>query len=210
MKQDAILQEFADGDEFGVFYYRFPEEKRGQIFAITEKQFPEVIGDGETTLENLILRDKRAVCMVNKYFERHQENLLDIPAKDKKVKLVDIGTHSRGAIFLDGIRLKTGELETAVDDICQEYKGFYFGRFDVRTASIDDFKRGHNFKIIELNGVTSEATSIYDAKNSLFTAYRVLFEQWKIAFEIGAQNRARGAQPTSLLTLTKIILENLF
>ena len=210
MKQDAILQEFADGDEFGVFYYRFPDEERGQIFAITEKQFPEVIGDGETTLENLILRDKRAVCMANNYFERHQENLLNVPEKGEKVKLVDIGTHSRGAIFLDGIRLKTGELETAVDAICQEYKGFYFGRFDVRTASIDDFKRGHNFKIIELNGVTSEATSIYDAKNSLFTAYRVLFAQWKIAFEIGAQNRARGAQPTSLFTLTKILLENLF
>lgn len=208
IKQDAILQEFADGDEFGIFYYRLPDEKRGQIFAITEKQFPEVVGDGKTTLENLILRDKRAVCMANKYFERHQENLLEIPKQGEKVKLVDIGTHSRGAIFLDGIRLKTDELETAFDDICQEYKGFYFGRFDVRTPSIEDFKRGLNFKIIELNGVTSEATSIYDAKNSLFTAYRILFAQWKIAFEIGAQNRSRGTMPTSLVNLTKMLLEN--
>ena len=208
IKEDAILQEFADGDEFGVFYYRFPDEKRGKIFAITEKQFPEVVGDGMATLENLILRGQRAVCLANKYFERHQENLLNIPENGEKVKLVDIGTHSRGAIFLDGIRLKTDQLETAFDNICKEYKGFYFGRFDVRTASIEDFKRGRNFKIVELNGVTSEATSIYDAKNSLFTAYRVLFEQWKIAFEIGAQNRARGTQPTSLLALTKILLEN--
>ena len=123
---------------------------------------------------------------------------------------MNIGTHSRGAIFLDGIWIKTDELEAAFDRICQEYKGFYFGRFDIRTTSIKDFKLGRNFKIVELNGVTSEATSIYDAKNSLFAAYKVLFEQWKIAFEIGAQNRARGAKPTSLLALIKILLKNWF
>ena len=46
--------------------------------------------------------------------------------------------------------------------------------------------------MIELNGVTSEATNIYDARHSLADAYRVLFEQWSLAFEIGAANRERG------------------
>lgn len=57
---------------------------------------------------------------------------------------------------------------------------------------------GRNLKIIELNGVTSEATHIYDPKLSLFDAYRVLFRQWRIAFEIGNLNRARGIYPASV------------
>ena len=36
-----LLQRYAPGpSEVGVFYYRFPDESRGRIFAITEKVFP--------------------------------------------------------------------------------------------------------------------------------------------------------------------------
>jgi hypothetical protein len=97
-------------------------------------------------------------------------------------------------------------LEEAIDRLCRGYDGFYFGRFDLRTTDIEEFKRGRNFKVIELNGVTSEATSIYDPKNSLFTAYRILFDQWRIAFEIGAQNRKRGAKPTPMRTLAQWLI----
>jgi membrane protein DedA with SNARE-associated domain/pimeloyl-ACP methyl ester carboxylesterase len=205
-KQDIILQEFADGDEFGVFYYRYPNEEKGKIFAITEKQFPKVLGDGISTLEALILQDARAVCMAEKYFERNHEKLDFVPEKEEDVRIVDIGTHSRGAIFLDGIWIKTVEIEEKIDSICKGYEGFYFGRFDIRTPSIDDFKRGENFKIVELNGVTSEATSIYDRKNSLVSAYKTLFEQWRIAFEIGAENRAKGVKPAKTIDLVKLLI----
>jgi hypothetical protein len=53
--------------------------------------------------------------------------------------------------------------------------------------------------------VTSEATNIYDPKNSLFEAYRVLFRQWRIAFEIGAENLKRGKTPTKTTDLLKLI-----
>src|SRR5262249_2147185 len=108
----------------------------------------------------------------------------------------ELGTHSRGAIFLDGDRYKTARLEEAFDQISLGFKGFYFGRFDVRTPAVEEFIQGKNFKIIELNGVTSEATHIYDPKNSLVTAYKTLCAQWRIAFEIGARNLRRGARPT--------------
>lgn len=209
-KTDLILQEFADGDEFGVFYYRYPNEERCKIFAVTEKRFPSVTGDGKSTLEKLILRDSRAVALANAYFERNAARLGEVPANGETVSLIDIGTHSKGAIFLDGGWVKTDALEQKIDEICCGYRGFYFGRFDLRTNSIEDFKRGENFKIIELNGVTSEATSIYDPKNSLFDAYRILFEQWRIAFEIGAQNRAGGTKPTTVLDLMKLLYTNWF
>ena len=201
---DFIVQELATGDEFSVFYYRYPNEERGRIFAMTEKRFPVMMGDGKATLETLILRDRRAVALANSYFERNSDRLDTIPEKGEKVSIIDIGTHSKGAIFLDGGWAQTAELETEIDRVCRGYEGFYFGRFDLRSAK-EDFKKG-NFKIIELNGVTSEATSIYDPKNSLFDAYRILFNQWKIAFEIGAQNRARGASRTTVRQLVKLLI----
>jgi hypothetical protein len=70
-----------------------------------------------------------------------------------------------------------------------------------RYENEEDFKQGRNFKIVQLNGVSSEATSIYDPRNSLILAYRTLFRQWKLVFAIGAANHARGYRPSSLRTL---------
>lgn len=209
-EKDFILQEFAEGFETSVFYYRFPDEANGKIFSITEKRFPELIGDGNSTVEELILNDKRAVCLAKIYFERNRDILDKIPARNEIVQIVNIGTHSQGAIFLDGNYLKTVELEKKIDAICRDFKGFYFGRFDLRTKSLEDFQRGENFKIIELNGVTSESTDIYDPRNSLFKAYKILFKQWRIAFEIGAKNKEKGCEPLSWFELAKLVYENLY
>lgn len=208
-KGDLIIQESAHGLEFSVFYYRFPSEARGQIFAITEKRFPEVIGDGKSSIETLILRDPRAVALAGAYFERNAANLSEIPAEGESFPLIDIGTHSKGAIFLDGSWARTPALEDRIDRICRGYKGFYFGRFDLRSATVDEFRSG-SFKIIELNGVTSEATNVYDPRNSLVEAYRILFRQWRIAFEIGAQNRAAGEKATTFRYLAGLLSERWF
>jgi hypothetical protein len=97
-------------------------------------------------------------------------------------------------------------LAAAIDRLSRDYAGFYFGRFDIRTPARADFRRGRNFKVVELNGVTSEATHIYDPRNSLFNAYRTLCAQWRIAFEIGAANHARGATRTPLSVLLRLLL----
>ncbi len=204
LKSDYLLQEYADGVEASIFYYRFPNAKKGAIFSVTEKRFPKLAGDGRATLETLILRDDRAVRLAKSYFDHNRERLQTIPAKGEKVQLIDIGTHSRGAIFVDGDWLKTEALENKIDEICRRFEGFYFGRFDIKAASFADLQAGKNFKIIELNGVTSESTNIYDPKYSLFDAYRILFAQWRIAFEIGAENAKLGTKPTAVLDLIRL------
>lgn len=209
-KEDLILQEFANGEEASVFYYRYPTETKGKIFSITEKRFLYVIGDGVSDIEELILQDDRAICLAKIYLEQNHDRLFEVPKKGEKVQIVEIGTHSRGAIFLDGEWMKTDALEQTIDEICRGYKGFYFGRFDIRTNSFQDFKRGENFKIIELNGVTSESTNIYDPKISLVSAYRILFRQWQIAFEIGKQNAENGHEPIAFSKLLKMIFAHIF
>ena len=159
-------------------------------------------------LEELILAGpNRAVCMADFYLRKNAERIQTYRRWAEEVQLVEIGTHCRGAIFLDGGDTITPELEAVIDQIAQSFDGFYFGRFDIRVPSRQDFMAGRNLKIIELNGVTSEATHIYDPTMSLVNAYRVLFQQWRIAFEIGHFNRARGFRVTPVRELLRSVYE---
>ena len=200
-----IVQEYVSGEEFGVFYIRHPAEARGRIFSITAKRFPVVVGDGRRRLEELILADDRAVCMAAYYLEANLERLDMIPAPAERVQLVEIGNHCRGTVFLDGREHLTPELTAAIDALARDFAGFHFGRFDLRVPSLEQFRSGTGLKILELNGVTSEATHIYAPGASLIAAYRTLFEQWRLAFEIGAANAALGAPPTGLRTLVRLL-----
>jgi hypothetical protein len=202
----TLVQAFAPGAEFGVFYVRDPDAARGRLFAITDKRPPRVTGDGKHTLERLILGHDRAVSLAPLFLDRHAQRLFDVPAAGEQIELVEVGTHCLGCKFVDGDWVRTPALEAAIDRISQAYPGFYFGRYDLRTPDIEALRRGEGFTIVELNGVTSEATNIYDPANSLWYAYRVLAEQWRIAFAIGAANRRRGTPvPASLALLRRAL-----
>jgi len=202
---EGIVQEYVSGREFGVFYIRHPDEPVGRIFSITDKRLPTLLGDGKKTLEELILADDRAVCMAPFHLERHKARIDQIPAAGERIELVEIGNHCRGAIFLDGNHLATPELTRAIDEASRGYKGFFFGRYDLRVPSEEHLKAGRDFRILELNGVTSEATHIYQPGASLLAAYRTLFTQWRLAFEIGAANVKRGARATPLRELIGLL-----
>ncbi len=111
--RDTIIQRYVPGLEFGIFYYRYPNERCGRISSITEKRFPEVIGDGRSTLRDLILCDPRAVCMAAAYEKALRRSMDEIQSAGERVQLAELGSHCRGAIFLDGARLKTPALEAA-------------------------------------------------------------------------------------------------
>ena len=113
IRADAVIQEHCAGEEFGVFYYRYPDAERGEIFAVTTKHFPEVVGDGRSTLERLILADDRAVCLARLFLERHAGRLWDVPAAGVRVRLGEIGNHCRGAVFRDGTALASEGMRAA-------------------------------------------------------------------------------------------------
>ena len=56
----VLVQPYDPGPfEAGIFYYRIPGRERGKIFSITDKRFPEVVGDGRSAIKDLVLRDRR-------------------------------------------------------------------------------------------------------------------------------------------------------
>ena len=181
------MQQYVSGEEFGVFYYRYPGEPEGRIYSITRKLFPRVMGDGRSSVKELIARDPRARRIASAYLA--QSDGARVPGAGESVPLVEIGSHCRGTVFLDGADLETEALRRAIDGAARAHPGFYFGRFDLRAESAEALQAGR-FHILELNGVAAEATHIYDPAVSVWEAYRVLFRQWRIAFEIGARCRA--------------------
>ena len=193
------MQRFAPGPfETGVFYYRFPHEQHGHVFAITEKAFPIITGDGHSTISELVWKDPRARFMAGKYLSRLAGRQNEILTAGKTLKLVEAGNHAQGCIFRDGMHLYSAALLERIDAISGKIPGFYIGRYDIRYTSEERFHAGENFQIIELNGAASEATSIYDPRNSVFMAYRMLFRQWDLVFAIGAANRRHGCATTKL------------
>lgn len=198
VRHDAIVQQRIDGPEFGVFYARPPGSATGQVLSVTIKELPAVTGDGERTVEALLLDDARACALHGVYLEELGPRADEVPAPGVKVPLVSVGTHARGAIFLDGEHLITPALTAAMDRIAGRFEGFHLGRFDLRAPSAEMLARGEGLGVIELNGLTSEPTEIYDPAMPLSAAYGRLFRHWRLAFEFGAANASRGATPTGV------------
>ncbi|GIX43114.1 MAG: hypothetical protein KatS3mg129_2847 [Leptospiraceae bacterium] len=202
---NLLMQQYHKGPyEIGIFYYRYPDQENGKIFSITGKEFPYVIGDGHSTLKELILNHPRYKFQYKVYFKRW-ENILDHLLPEKEIfYLTKIGNHCQGTKFIDRKDLITKKLEKTIDSIAKYFNGFYFGRFDIRYENEEDLKNGKNFYIVELNGATAESTNIYDPAFNILKAYKILFEQWKILFEIGYKN-AKNKNLISLKELLKII-----
>jgi hypothetical protein len=188
----VILQELIDHPhEAGLFYVRLPG-KPGRITSVTLKRPPIVTGDGRSTLQQLILADARAGRVPHLYLDRLRSRLREVPRQGETVRLVFVGNHCKGSIFENGERLITADLTAAMDRLAQSMPEFHFGRIDVRFASTAGLLRGEGFRVIEINGVGSEATHVWDPRTKLLEAWRAQFFHYGAAYRIGAANRARG------------------
>jgi len=206
----TLMQPFHDGPyEAGVFYYRFPGERHGCIFSITDKHFPVLVGDGRSTVAELIDAHTRYRLQRTVFLRRHEALADVILTRGERLPLAIAGNHAQGTMFRDGAHLLTPALERRIDEIAGYVPGFFIGRFDIRYRDVEAFKAGRDLAIVELNGATAESTNIYDPDNPLFAAYRTLFRQWSLVFAIGAANRARGAVPTSMGRLLRLVLRHL-
>jgi hypothetical protein len=194
-----VAQEFHAGPlEAGVLYWREPGSIRGNIFSVTDKVFPKVVGDGKSSIRELIVADTRLRLQAHVFFKRIGDQSERVPFRGEIVQLAVAGNHCQGTLFRDGQHLATPALSRALDKAVATFDGFCFGRFDLRYSDPEALRRGEGFKIIELNGLLSESTNIYDPSYSYFKGQRYLRRQWEIAYRLGAMNRDRGATTARL------------
>lgn len=192
MKNDFLIQEMVDLPyEFGVFYRRFPDSEKGEVTSIVMKEMLYVVGDGISTLRDLILANDRAKLQWEKLRETYASRLMNVVAANEKLEIVSIGNHCLGTKFLNGNHLITPQLSHSFDCISKQIEGFYFGRYDLRCESLDDLAKGR-ILVMELNGCGAEPAHIYDPDFSLWRALLVLIEHWNSIFKIARQNKSRG------------------
>lgn len=192
IKIDFIAQELIDLPlEFGIYYVRYPEKENGFVNSITSKEFLFVEGTGKKTLQELILEKDRARLQWKILKEKFSSRLSKIIPQGEKVELVSIGNHCLGTMFINSNHLITEKLSASFDRISKQVNGFYFGRYDLRCASIEDLENG-KVKIVELNGCGAEPSHIYHPGASLWKGIRDLINYWKNMYRISKENHKRG------------------
>ena len=195
-KVDFLIQEFVTYEnEIGIFYYRYPDEEKGHISGIVKKEFLTVTGDGVSTVEQLLLKNKRAVLQLRILRKTEKDKMSIVLKDDEELLLVPYGNHVRGAKFLDDSHLVDERLTNSIDTVCKKVNGFYYGRLDIRYNSWEELKQGKNFSIIELNGAGSEPTHIYDPRHSIFWAWKEIIKHLNILYRISRQNHHREKRP---------------
>ncbi|MEZ4901065.1 MAG: hypothetical protein R2822_04565 [Spirosomataceae bacterium] len=200
--QPVIIQEFIDfGLELGIMYARLPNETSGQITSVVEKEFLTVVGDGHSTIGELLNQNQRARFAMGELRERVDNKWDTILPKGERQLIQPIGNHCLGTKFLNANSRINADLVKVFDRISLPIDGFYYGRFDLRVSSWEDLYKGQNIKILELNGATSEPGHVYDPNYRLWKAYRDIMHNMRIVADISAINIKRGFKPTPLRQL---------
>lgn len=205
LKERMLLQVYEDLPmEFGVMYSRKADEPKGRITSVVIKDFPVVVGNGKSTLLQLILANERTRFSYRIHLRRFASRLQEVLPEGEQLRMVNIGNHMLGTTFYNGNHLIDAALTEVFDALAKQIPGFHIGRFDVRTASVDDLKQGH-FKVIEVNGVNSEPCHIFHPGRSLFLAWRDLFRHWKRIADISIANHANGVPYAGYLEIRREI-----
>ncbi len=192
IKINFIMQELVDLPlEFGVYYIRYPSQQNGFVNSITGKDFLSVTGDGKKNLQELILEKDRAKIQWKVLRQRYADRLSEIIPVEKKIELVSIGNHCLGTTFLNYNHLINDTLNSSFDTISKQINGFYFGRYDLRCATLQDLETG-KVKILELNGCGAEPSHIYHPGSSLLKALGVLVTHWRNLYRVSKENHERG------------------
>ena len=210
VQEDFIIQEFITYDiELGVLYYRYPDSLTGKVSSVTRKEFLSVLGDGKSSVEQLMQQNTRARFQIDSMRKRLGDMGMDEVIKTGEKRILEpIGNHCRGTKFLDNNFLLNSSLDEVFDKIALTIDGFHYGRFDIKVKSIEDLLEGKNIRIMELNGVSSEPGHIYDPKNTLWAAYRDLARHWKIIADISIQQQRKGIMPVPFSILWKVVKQH--
>lgn len=203
--QIIVLQEYLPQEgEAGIFYARQPGAAHGRIIGLALRYFPRVVGDGKSTIAQLIDADRRAQRVRGRVDHDFSLDRRWVPARGQVVRLATIGSTRVGSLYRDGGQYVTAALTAAVDAIARDMTEFYFGRFDVRFLDLQELSQGRGFRIMEINGAGSEAIQAWDPDIGLVEAFRIIFSKQCTLFAIGAVNRRKGHRPISLRRLAHL------
>lgn len=202
--QTIVLQQYLPQEgEAGVFYARAPHQVHGRIIGLALRYFPQVLGDGASSIGQLIAADPR----IGRVRQAGHDLAIDcsrVPREGETVRLATIGSTRVGGLYRDGAACITPALTAAIDAIARDMQQFHFGRFDLRFADLASLRAGRDLRIMEVNGAGSEAIQAWDPDLSLGRAFQLIFDKQRTLFQIAAANRRLGHRPIGLRRLAQL------
>lgn len=193
MPTDYIIQDLITYPiEVSVFYYRFPNEEKGTITGFLKKELLQVTGDGKSTLLELMQNYARVRFRLEEMKSKHEQKLNEVLPEGEVYCLSYALNLSRGGKMVSLAHEKDEKLAKLFDDLSHYSKYFYYGRYDIKCASIEDLKEGKNYSILEFNGSGAEPHHVYGSGNTLLQAYRIILHHWNVLYKISRYNHLRG------------------
>lgn len=192
---DYLIQELITYPiEVSVFYYRFPNEQKGTITGFLKKELLQVTGDGTSSLRELIEAYPRVRFRLDEMKSKHEFKLNDIIPTGEIYCLSYALNLSRGGKMVSLAHEKDEKLARIFDDLSHYSKYFYYGRYDIKCASIEDLKEGKNYSILEFNGSGAEPHHVYGNGNTLLQAYKIILQHWNVLYKISKYNHTLGIE----------------
>lgn len=187
-----LAQEFVDLPlEVSVFYHRTPGAARGTVTGFVRKEFPQVVGDGASTLDHLLQRSAPARQRLGELRAKHAHHLHRVLPAGEPYVLSQALNQTRGGRLVCLAHEKDDRLLAVFDALSHHAGQFYFGRYDVKCASLDDLRAGR-FRILEFNGSGAAPHHVYAGPRSLWAAYGIILHHWAVLARIARRNHALG------------------
>jgi len=187
-----LLQSFVDLPfEVSVFYCRLPHLQKGKITAVIQKDLLQVVGNGKATVLQLLQQKEDAEAWLPAIQRQQGAQLQTVLQNSETLCLSNVGNRMNGATFINLTHEADEQLLQLFDNISHASQ-FYYGRYDIKCASIEKLKKGEDFLILEFNGAGSIPNHIYTGNYTLWQAYAEIAKHWKALYQISKANHRRG------------------
>ncbi|MEJ7625636.1 MAG: hypothetical protein WKF35_02145 [Ferruginibacter sp.] len=184
--------------EVSVFYYRYPWQQSGKISGFLKKESLQVTGDGKTTVRQLIQNYDRVRFRLEEMYSKHYSHLENIVPVNEIYYLSYALNLSRGGQLISLAHEIDDKLLSVFDDLSHYTKSFYYGRYDIKCAGIQELREGKEMSILEFNGCGAEPHHAYGNGNTLIEAYRIFLHHWKVLYTISRYNHKKGIKQWGL------------
>ena len=187
---DYLVQEFIDYPlELSVLIHN--AEGDFKISSITERKHLSIIGDGYSSIEELLTADKRVMLRIKNIKKQCESQLNIVLEKGKTLQPTSLGNRNYGALFIERTELINKATIESLENVNKIINLFNYARYDIKCNSVEDFLQG-KMKILEINGVKGEPVHIYDSKYNLYEAYKEIFRHWGFIMQISKRNIKEG------------------
>jgi len=192
---ELILQEYIQLErEFSVMFHNIEVDGK-PFFTLIEKRLPYVIGDGTSTLLELIHNSENKKIRKEIILERFESSGNRVLPKGETMIIDYVGAISKGSVV---IQLPVDHTDPLYNKLQKVFisQDINFARVDVKAKSLEALRAGE-FVMMEVNGAKSEPLEMYIDALPLSVRLKILSRHWKHLSILSKRQKKKGFIPNT-------------